>query len=118
MDDEPHEIAVHDSMVADVRQGREIPKDASVLVPPPAMAVVQVVDRLGDIVGVVVVGWLASRHIVDGVFACGTILAILGVQSGFRQLGRKITANGVAAGLGGLALVIGLLAHGVSERTG
>lgn len=76
-------------------------------------------DRLGDIVGVLVIGWLASHRIVDGTFACGMILAILGVQSGFRQLGRRITVKNAVSGLGLGALVLTiLLASKGIEQTG
>ena len=94
-----------------------LPPTASVIVPPPASAVVQVVDRIGDIVGVIVVGMLAQHRIVDGTFACGIILAILGVQSGFRSLGRKVSASGTAAGLGILALAVVFLTASNFDRT-
>jgi hypothetical protein len=74
--------------------------------PPHPPAAVQVVDRLGDAVGVVCVTYLCVVGKVSGTEALITISALLGVLQGLRRFGGR-SAGGflsIAVGLGtGLA---------------
>lgn len=74
-------------------------------VPP---VVVQAIDRLGDIVGVIAVAHLCALGKIGGVEACIVIGAILGLGTGLRQAGARA---GVAPGLS----VVGLLVLGVGR---
>jgi len=76
------------------------PAQASPAAPPSS---VQVLDRLGDIVGVVAITVLCLAGKIGGLEAVIAIGALLGVGTGLRQAGAR---TGVAAGLG----VVGLLA--------
>ncbi len=69
---------------------------------------VQLVDRIGDIVGVIVIGHLCGLGKLGGIEAAIVIGAILGVGTGLRQAGARA---GVAPGLS----VLGLLVLGVGR---
>ena len=70
--------------------------------------VVQAIDRLGDIVGVIAVAHLCALGKIGGVEACIVIGAILGVGTGLRQAGARV---GAAPGLS----VVGLLLLGLGR---
>ncbi len=76
---------------------------------PVVPASVQVLDRLGDIVGVIALAWLCHDGKIDGVAATVAIGAILGVGTGLRHVGQRVT-GAAAAGLGVVGL--GLLYAG------
>lgn len=73
--------------------------------------VVQGIDRIGDIVGVIVFAHLALQHSIDGNFAAVCILTLLGVNTGLRQWGARLlqSRGATGAGLGVLGLVVGLM---------
>lgn len=98
------------------------PREEPLPAPPPAPAVattpsgrplnvpvaVQFVDRIGDIVGVIVIGHLCALGKLGGVEAAIVIGAILGVGTGLRQAGARV---GAAPGLS----VVGLLLLGLGR---
>lgn len=96
------------------------PTPAPLPPPPPAAAytpsgrplnvptAVQVIDRLGDIVGVIVIGLLCHAGKLGGEVAVIAIGAILGVGTGLRQVGARA---GVPTGVG----VVGLLLLGAAR---
>lgn len=98
------------------------PREAPLPAPPAAPAVatspsgrplnvpvaVQFVDRIGDIVGVIVIGHLCALGKLGGVEAAIVIGAILGVGTGLRQAGARV---GAAPGLS----VVGLLLLGLGR---
>lgn len=65
--------------------------------------VVQAIDRLGDIVGVIAVAHLCALGKIGGIEACIVIGAILGVGTGLRQAGARV---GAAPGLSVLGLLL------------
>ncbi len=69
---------------------------------------VQVIDRLGDLVGVIVIGLLCHAGKLGGEVAVIAIGAILGVGTGLRQAGARA---GVPTGVG----VVGLLLLGAAR---
>ena len=102
------------------------PREEPLPAPPPAPAVattpsgrplnvpvaVQFVDRIGDIVGVIVIGHLCALGKLGGVEAAIVIGAILGVGTGLRQAGARVGARvGAAPGLS----VVGLLLLGLGR---
>ena len=96
------------------------PREAPLPAPPPAAQLtpsgrpvnvpvaVQLVDRIGDIVGVIAVAHLCALGKIGGVEACIVIGAILGVGTGLRQAGARA---GIAPGLS----VVGLLLLGFAR---
>ena len=96
------------------------PREAPLPAPPPAAqltpsgrpvnvpVVVQAIDRLGDIVGVIAVAHLCALGKIGGVEAVIAIGAILGVGTGLRQAGARA---GAGAGVG----VVGLLLLGFAR---
>ena len=74
--------------------------------PPAAIpSAVQIADKLGDVVGVIVLGALAWHGTIGGNLAVGSILGLLGVNTGLRQLGKRST---ISIGLGVIGIVVGL----------
>lgn len=88
--------------------------------PPPAPVppVVQAIDHLGEIAGIVCVTVLACNGRLGGELAACAILAILGVQTGLRTVARRATGGTGAVGLAllaaGPAVVQGLRVLGVA----
>ena len=81
------------------------PPQLRTLSPPPIPSAVQIADKLGDVVGVIVLGALAWHGTIGGNLAVGSILALLGVNTGLRQLGKRST---ISIGLGVIGIVVGL----------
>lgn len=75
--------------------------------PPQAPVSVQLLDRVGEIVGVVVLGALAWHRVLSGELALVGIGAILGVQTGLRSAfaGRSGGSAPAVVGLIGLGLL-------------
>ena len=65
--------------------------------------VVQAIDRIGDVVGVIVIGHLCALGKLGGIEAAIVIGAILGVGTGLRQAGARV---GAAPGLSVLGLLV------------
>lgn len=96
------------------------PREAPLPAPPPAAqltpsgrpvnvpVVVQAIDRIGDVVGVIVIGHLCALGKLGGVEAAIVIGAILGVGTGLRQAGARA---GIAPGLS----VVGLMLLGLGR---
>lgn len=79
----------------------------------PIPTAVQIVDQLGDIVGVIAIALLCYGGKVSGEVALITIGALLGVQNGVRRIGAAKTT----AGLGAVGiLVMGALSLGAGDR--
>lgn len=95
-----------DNVPSPIEPAAPTPKPAAVPVP------VQIVDQLGDIVGVIAIALLCYGGKISGEVAVITIGALLGVQSGVRRIGAAKTA-----GLGALGiLVMGALSLGAGDR--
>lgn len=78
-------------------------------VPPPAPLAVQVLDQLGDIVGVIALTVLCMYGRLSGLEAGGLILSLLGVQTGVRKIvGAKGGGGSLppAAGVGAVTLLL------------
>ena len=103
MNDTTPDGAAADAARATIAPPPPAPAQASPAAPGRPPASVQLLDRLGDIVGCVLVYLLCHEGRIGGVEAMVAIGAILGVGIGLRQAGARA---GVAAGLG----VVGLLA--------
>lgn len=72
---------------------------------PPAPIAVQVLDQLGDLVGVVCLTYLCATGKLAGLEAGALILSLLGVQTGVRKaLGGKVPP--AAGGVGAVALLL------------
>jgi len=71
--------------------------------PPPPIAV-QVIDQLGDLVGVVCLTYLCATGKLAGLEAGGLILSLLGVQTGVRKIAGAKTPS--ASGVGAVALLL------------
>ena len=76
--------------------------------PPQAPVSVQLLDRVGEIVGVVVLGALAWHRVLSGELALVGIGAILGVQTGLRSAFAGRSGGGSAPAVVGL-IGLGLL---------
>lgn len=95
------------------------PREEQLPAPPPAAQLtpsgrplnvpvaVQLVDRLGDIVGVVALAWLCHAGKLGGELALVGIGAILGVGTGLRHVGARAGTAGVG--------VVGLLLLGLGR---
>lgn len=74
--------------------------------PPPVPAAVLMLDRISEIVGIIAVTYLCAGGKVPGELALIAIGAILGVQSGIRQIGSRgaaaMTGTGASLGIVGL----------------
>lgn len=74
--------------------------------PPPVPASVLMLDRISEIVGIIAVTYLCAGGKVPGELALIAIGAILGVQSGIRQIGSRgaaaMTGTGASLGIVGL----------------
>jgi hypothetical protein len=77
--------------------------------PPQAPVSVQILDRVGEIVGVVVLGALAWHRVLSGELALVGIGAILGVQTGLRSA----LAGRLGGGGGNAPAVVGLIGLGL-----
>lgn len=77
--------------------------------PPQAPVAVQILDRLGEIVGVLVLGALAWHGKLSGELALVGIGAILGVQTGLRSA----LAGRIGGGGGSAPAVVGLIGLGL-----
>lgn len=96
------------------------PREAPLPAPPPAAqltpsgrplsapTVVQVLDRIGDMLGCIILGLLCNAGKIGGTETLIAIGAILGVGTGLRQIGARA---GAGAGVG----VVGLLVLGVAR---
>lgn len=65
-------------------------------------ASVQVLDKLGELAGILVIGALCLLGRVDGMVAVGAILAIVGVNAGLRKVGDRVAGPGQGLGVIGL----------------
>ena len=73
---------------------------------PPAVSpsvLLHVADKIADVAGIATIGYLAAHHIVDGLLATGAVCALLGINTGLRQLGAR--RAGMGLGLFGLAFL-------------
>lgn len=90
-------LGVEDAPGGQPSPRRQSTPDAPVAARPATPLAVMVLDRLGDIVAMLIVGYLCAAQRIDGALAVAVIGAIAGVGTGIRQIaGRQVGAGSAA----------------------
>lgn len=81
---------------------------------PSVPPIVQAIDHIGEIVAVILAGILCLRGKLTSIEFMAFSGGVLGVQSGLRQIGRRVTGSAASGVVG--AIFLGLAASHVASR--